>query len=77
MSGSIQDITERKLAELNLKAALCEINELKEKVERGHIVRVLEQVNWKVSGQNGAAQILGRNRSTLRARIRKLGIRQP
>jgi chemotaxis protein methyltransferase CheR len=48
-----------------------------EEVERDHIVRVLEQTNWKVSGPNGAAEILGLNRSTLRARIRKLGIRQP
>jgi chemotaxis protein methyltransferase CheR len=48
-----------------------------EAVERDHIVRVLEQTNWKVSGQNGAAEILGLNRSTLRARIRKLGIHQP
>jgi len=48
-----------------------------EAVERDHIVRVLEQTNWKVSGKNGAAEILGLNRSTLRARIKKLGIRQP
>jgi transcriptional regulator with GAF, ATPase, and Fis domain len=48
-----------------------------EQVERDHIVRVLEQTNWKVSGKNGAAEILGLNRSTLRARIRKLGIHQP
>jgi chemotaxis protein methyltransferase CheR len=48
-----------------------------EEVERDYIVRVLEQANWKVSGPNGAAEILGLNRSTLRARIRKLGIRQP
>ena len=33
MSGSIQDITERKMAELNLQAALFEIKELKEKLE--------------------------------------------
>jgi chemotaxis protein methyltransferase CheR len=46
-------------------------------VERDHIVRILEQTNWKVSGQNGAAEILGLNRSTLRARMRKLGIQQP
>jgi PAS domain S-box-containing protein len=46
-------------------------------VERDYIVRVLEQTNWKVSGKNGAAEILGLNRSTLRARMRKLGIRQP
>jgi len=48
-----------------------------EQVERDHIVRVLEQTNWKVSGEHGAAEILGLNRSTLRARLRKLGIRQP
>jgi PAS domain S-box-containing protein len=47
-----------------------------EEVERDHIIRILEQTNWKVSGKDGAAEILGLNRSTLRARIRKLGIRQ-
>jgi chemotaxis protein methyltransferase CheR len=46
-------------------------------VERDYIVRVLEQTNWKVSGPNGAAEILGLDRSTLRARMRKLDIRQP
>ncbi|MBW2427601.1 MAG: PAS domain-containing protein, partial [Deltaproteobacteria bacterium] len=33
MSGSIQDITERKQAELHLQVALSEIKELKEKLE--------------------------------------------
>ncbi|MBU3950615.1 MAG: hypothetical protein KJ658_00640, partial [Proteobacteria bacterium] len=28
-------------------------------------------------GKNGASEILGLNRSTLRARIRKLGIQKP
>jgi chemotaxis protein methyltransferase CheR len=46
-------------------------------IERDYIVRVLEQTHWKISGQNGAAEILGLNRSTLRARMRKLGIHQP
>ena len=46
-----------------------------EEVERYNIVRVLEQTNWKVSGKNGAAEILGLNRSTLRARMRKLNIK--
>jgi transcriptional regulator with GAF, ATPase, and Fis domain len=46
-------------------------------VEREYIIRVLEQVHWKVSGQNSAAQILGIDRSTLRARMRKLNIRKP
>jgi formate hydrogenlyase transcriptional activator len=48
-----------------------------ETVERDHIVRVIEQTHWKVSGKNGAAEILGLNISTLRARMRKLGIRRP
>ena len=46
-------------------------------MERDHIVRVLDQVQWKVSGTNSAAEILGLDRSTLRARMRKLNIRKP
>lgn len=45
-----------------------------EAIERDYIVGVLEQTNWKVSGANSAAEILGLNRSTLRARMRKLDI---
>ena len=45
-----------------------------DEVERDYIIQVLEQTNWKVSGNNGAADILGMDRSTLRARMRKLGI---
>ena len=48
-----------------------------EVVEREHIVRILEQTQWKVSGKNSAAEILGLNRSTLRARMRKFGIQKP
>ncbi|MFZ1985897.1 MAG: helix-turn-helix domain-containing protein, partial [Desulfatitalea sp.] len=47
-----------------------------EVVEREYIVRILEQTYWKVGGQNSAAEILGLNRSTLRARMRKLNIRK-
>jgi chemotaxis protein methyltransferase CheR len=47
-----------------------------EDVEREYILRVLEQVQWKVSGKNSAAEILGLDRSTLRARMRKLNIRK-
>jgi chemotaxis protein methyltransferase CheR len=48
-----------------------------EAVERNHILEILDQTQWKVSGKNGAAEILGLNRSTLRARMRKLGILKP
>jgi transcriptional regulator with PAS, ATPase and Fis domain len=43
-------------------------------VERNHISRILEQTRWKIEGKNGAAEILKLNPSTLRSRIRKLGI---
>ena len=48
-----------------------------ENVERDYIKRVLEQSGWKVSGKNSAAEILGLDRSTLRARMRKFNIRKP
>ena len=48
-----------------------------EHVERDYIQRVLERTGWKVSGKNSAAEILGLDRSTLRARMRKLDIRKP
>ena len=47
-----------------------------EAIERDYIIRVLEQVKWKVSGKSSAAEILGLDRSTLRARLRKLNIRK-
>ena len=45
-----------------------------EEMERQHIVDVLEQTNWRVSGEKGAAKILGLNPTTLEARMKKLGI---
>ena len=45
-----------------------------DEVERDYIIQVLEQTHWKESGKNGAAGILGLDHSTLRARMRKLGI---
>jgi transcriptional regulator with GAF, ATPase, and Fis domain len=45
-----------------------------EAVERQHIVAVLEETGWRVSGERGAAKILGLKRTTLEARMKKLGI---
>ncbi len=46
-------------------------------VERTHIRRVLDAARWTIEGETGAARILGLNPSTLRGRMRKLGIRKP
>jgi len=42
--------------------------------EREAILRALRQSNGKVGGPNGAAAKLGMKRTTLQARMRKLGI---
>ncbi|MGF1642523.1 MAG: sigma-54-dependent transcriptional regulator [Thiotrichales bacterium] len=47
-----------------------------EVVERTYIRRVLERVRWQIEGTHGAARRLGLNPSTLRGRMRKLGIRR-
>jgi formate hydrogenlyase transcriptional activator len=48
-----------------------------EEMERAHIIHVLIQTNWRVSGEKGAARILGLNPTTLEARMKKLGIQRP
>src|SRR6266478_1709593 len=45
-----------------------------EETEREQIVRALEQANWVISGASGAAARLGMKRSTLQARMQRLGI---
>jgi DNA-binding NtrC family response regulator len=47
-----------------------------EEIERAHIRRVLEGAHWVIEGELGAARMLGLNPSTLRGRLRKLGIRK-
>jgi len=42
-----------------------------------HILDALEKTTWKVSGEKGAAKILGLNATTLEARMKKPGIQRP
>lgn len=48
-----------------------------EELERAHILKTLKYTHWKVSGDNGAAQLLGLKRTTLEARMKKLNIERP
>jgi transcriptional regulator of acetoin/glycerol metabolism len=45
-------------------------------MEKNHIVQILEKTRWRISGKSGAATFLGLNESTLRSRMRKLGIKR-
>jgi transcriptional regulator with GAF, ATPase, and Fis domain len=46
-------------------------------LERDHILQVLKHTNWKIHGENGAADLLDINPSTLRGRMRKHNIHRP
>lgn len=46
-------------------------------MEKKHVLQILESTGWRVSGEKGAAKILGVKESTLRARMGKLGIKRP
>ena len=48
-----------------------------QELERQNILRALKAANWRVSGENGAAQLLGMNQSTLASRMKTLGIQRP
>jgi DNA-binding NtrC family response regulator/ligand-binding sensor domain-containing protein len=45
-----------------------------DEIEKQYIIEALEMTEWKVSGEKGAAQILGLKPTTLEFRMRKLGI---
>jgi PAS domain S-box-containing protein len=55
----------------------AKLKETLTEVERAQILNTLENTGWKIEGTNGAAGVLGLAPSTLRDRIKKLGIRKP
>jgi transcriptional regulator with GAF, ATPase, and Fis domain len=46
-------------------------------IEREYILTTLRKIGWLIEGQNGAARLLGVKPSTLRSRMKKLGITRP
>jgi PAS domain S-box-containing protein len=48
-----------------------------EDLERRNYVRALEACSWRISGDNGAARLLGMNASTMSSRLKALGIKRP
>jgi PAS domain S-box-containing protein len=57
-------------------SAIRTIQEIQD-LERQNILMALEQGSWKVSGEKGAAKLLGINPSTLTSRMKALGITRP
>jgi chemotaxis protein methyltransferase CheR len=48
-----------------------------EEMERDYILRVLQAKNWRIGGKDSAASTLGMHVSTLRGRMKKLGLKMP
>jgi PAS domain S-box-containing protein len=48
-----------------------------EEAEKQHILKALDTTHWQVSGEKGAAKLLGLNAKTLESKMRKLAIARP
>src|SRR5262249_31181828 len=46
-------------------------------LERRNLLQALERAKWRITGSGGAAELLGLRPSTLRDRMKALGIRRP
>jgi transcriptional regulator with GAF, ATPase, and Fis domain len=53
-----------------------DVTDTLENMERRHIVAALEKTGWRIAGQGGAAEVLGLKRTTLQAKMKKLGIKR-
>lgn len=69
---------------ISLPESMPEISKCKEaepfamkELERSHILKILENTRWRISGKNGAAEILGMKRTTLNSKMKALNIRRP
>ena len=46
-------------------------------MQRDYIIEALKLTNWRISGEFGAAKLLGLNAKTLESKMRKFGVRRP
>ncbi|BAU51914.1 sigma 54-interacting transcriptional regulator [Mucilaginibacter gotjawali] len=70
--GSWVPVVKTAAGDENKRTALLKMDE----VEKEHIINILNKTNWKVSGEKGAAKILGLNPNTLESRMKKLEIKR-
>ena len=73
--NTVLTLTEKLTA--NSSKPAVKSNQTLAEVERNHILKTLEATGWKIEGKNGAAQMLGLAHSTVRSRMKKLGIKRP
>lgn len=76
-SGPLLDILPNMIAPDTLVVETNDRQQSLQEVERRHIAQVLQECGWVIEGSSGAAAILGLEPSTLRYRLRKLGLKRP
>ena len=76
MSGSTLQLLDTLTPELRDDGTLEPGTTLLVDVERAHILRVLHETAWRIEGPRGAARALGLKPSTLRSRMRRLGVQR-
>jgi transcriptional regulator with GAF, ATPase, and Fis domain len=80
-SGTVLELGDWFPGNLQSAATTSQINkpngETLEEVQRAHIIEILQTCDWKIRGQDGAAERLGLKRTTLQSRMKKLGIERP
>jgi formate hydrogenlyase transcriptional activator len=69
-SHSLKSLRQSEIAETVTQKHVKTMTE----TERDYILSVLQECNWKIHGQGGAAEILDLHPSTLKSRMTKLGI---
>jgi transcriptional regulator with GAF, ATPase, and Fis domain len=67
---------ETESAEITSDATFLTEREMRE-FQKNNLVTALKQADWRVSGPDGAAELLGVKSTTLADRVRTLGIRKP
>lgn len=75
--GPLVEIGNEALPSALLAPSTTATGEALENTERQAIVAALKNTRWVIEGPNGAAQQLRLNASTLRSRMKKLGIHKP
>jgi len=63
--------------EQNLPITGTDLHKLLLETEQKYVMKALEQTGWKIQGPHGAAKLLGIKPTTLRDRMKKIGIKRP
>ena len=81
ITGQAAPWLDRVLAPIRRRAALAQpkfLTEVEvERFERDNLVLALEAANWKISGPDSAAELLGLKPTTLLSRMTKWGLKRP